>query len=167
MYIFSFEENVPIKSCKEKQYSFLRRAMNLAHKSTCENQHHGCVIVHDDEIIAEGFNYKKEFFNHRYSIHAEVAALSKLTKKNKKFMSTCDLYVVRIGTDNMGNPLKYSKPCSECMKAIIKAGVRKVYYSSNIEFEQLYSELSQGSQKPSSSCESSPCNCTSTSISSS
>ena len=165
MYIYSFEENVPLKSCKEKQYSFLRRAMNLAHKSTCENQHHGCVIVRDDEIIAEGFNYKKEFFNHRFSIHAEVAALSKLSKKNKKFLSTCDLYVVRIGTDNMGNPLKYSKPCPECMKAILKAGIRKVYYSSNIEFEQLYAELYNNPKAASSSSDS--CCSTSTSISSS
>lgn len=165
MYVFSFEENVPLKTCKDKQHSFLRRAMNLAHKSTCENQHHGCVIVRNDEIVSEGFNYKKEFFNHRFSIHAEVAALSKLPKKNKKFMSTCDLYVVRIGTDNMGNPLKYSKPCSECMQAIIKAGIRKVYYSSNLEFEQLCSELY--GQKPASSSSESDATSTSASISSS
>lgn len=162
MYVYSFEENVPMRTCKDKQYSFLRRAMNLAHKSTCENQHHGCVIIRNDEIVAEGFNFKTQYLNHRFSIHAEVAAISKLGKKNKKFMSTCDLYVVRIGTDNMGNPLKYSKPCPDCMQAIIKAGIRKVYYSSNLEFEQMCSEMT--AQKPSSDSES---NASSTSASTS
>lgn len=140
MFVYTFEENVPLKTCKDKQYSFLRRAMNLAQKSTCEQQRHGCVIVKDDEIIAEGFNHKDIHLSHSFSIHAEVSALLKLGKKNRKFMSQCDLYVVRIGRDSMGNPLKYSKPCQDCMKAIQKAGVRKVFYSSNTEFEQLMFE---------------------------
>lgn len=140
MFVYTFEEDVPLKSCKEKQYSFLERAMFLAQKSTCAQQRHGCVIVRDDEIISEGFNCKDVHFSHSYSIHAEVAALSKLSKKNRKFMSQCDLYVVRIGRDSMGKPLKYSKPCNDCMKAIHKSGVRKVYYSSNKEFEQMMFE---------------------------
>jgi deoxycytidylate deaminase len=40
----------------------------------------------------------------------------------------------------MGNPLKYSKPCNGCIKAIEKSGIRRVYYSSNIEFEKMMIE---------------------------
>lgn len=153
MFVYSFEEDVPLKSCKDKQYSFLKRAMNLAQKSTCEQQRHGCVIVKDDDIISEGFNYKSEHFSHCLSIHAEVAAIAKLGKRKRKFMSQCDMYVVRIGRDSMGNPLKYSKPCPNCMKAIQKAGLRKVYYSTNREFDELMLTMSklQIIEEPSSS----------------
>lgn len=137
--IYSFEDNNVIRTCNDKQYSFLKRAMNLALKSTCQNQRHGCVIVKDNEIVSEGYNHTHTHLYHKFSIHAEVDAISKM-KHNKKYMSQCDLYVVRIGTDNMGNPLKYSKPCKDCIKAIEKSGIRKVYYSSNIEFEQMMVE---------------------------
>ena len=130
-----FEDDNVIKNCNDKQYGYLNRAMNLALKSTCYNQRHGCVIVKDDEIISEGYNHTSVHLYHKFSVHAEVDALTKL-KRNKKFMANCDLYVVRVGRDSMGNPLKYSRPCQDCIKAIQKSGVRKVYYSSNLEFEQ-------------------------------
>lgn len=134
-----FEDENVIKTCSDKQYGYLKRAMNLALKSTCFSQRHGCVIVKDDEIISEGYNHTSVHLYHKYSIHAEVDAISKL-KRNKKFMSNCDLYVVRVGRDSMGNPMKYSKPCEDCIKAIQKSGIRKVYYSSNLEFEQIVME---------------------------
>jgi deoxycytidylate deaminase len=137
--IYSFEDDNAIRTCNEKQYSFLKRAMNLALKSSCPHQRHGCVIVKDNEIVSEGYNHKQTHLYHKFSVHAEVDAISKM-KHNRKYMSQCDLYVVRIGTDNMGNPLKYSKPCNGCIKAIEKSGIRRVYYSSNIEFEKMMIE---------------------------
>jgi len=135
-FFYTFQDENTIRTCSDKQYSFLKRAMNLALKSTCHNQRHGCVIVKDNEIISEGFNHIQVHLCHKFSIHAEVDAISKM-KRNKKFMSTCDLYVVRVGKESMGNPLKYSKPCPDCIRAIEKCGIRRVYYSSNIEFENI------------------------------
>lgn len=137
--IHQFDDENSVKSCNDKQYYFLKRAINLALKSTCQTHRHGCVIVKDDEILSEGYNHTQLHLYHKFSIHAEVDAISKL-KHNKKLLSACDLYVVRIGTDSMGNPLKYSKPCPACIKAIHKAGIRRVYYSSNLEFERLLVE---------------------------
>lgn len=128
------------KTCSGKRTFFLERAMQLALKSTCIQHRHGCVIVKDNEIIAEGYNHHVVHFQHKMSIHAEVDALSKL-KYNRKIIPECEMYVVRIGTDRMGNPLKYSRPCMDCSRAIEKAGVRRVYYSSNEEFEQLQKAL--------------------------
>lgn len=125
-----------LKTCSAKQTLFLERAMQLALKSTCRHHRHGCVIVKDNEIVAEGYNHHVMHFQHKMSIHAEVDALSKL-KYNRKIFPECEMYVVRIGTDRMGNPLKYSRPCCDCSRAIEKAGVRRVYYSSNEEFEQM------------------------------
>lgn len=137
--LMSFDDDNAIKPCTEKQYSFLQRAMSIALKSNCKNHKHGCVIVKDNEIISEGYNYRHYHMCHKMSIHAEVAALSKL-KHNKKLLSSCDLYVVRVGVDSMGNPLKYSKPCPDCERAILKSGIKKVYYSTNLEFEAIMME---------------------------
>jgi hypothetical protein len=57
-----------------------------------------------------------------------------MKRYKKKMLSDCDMYVVRIGTENMGNPLKYSRPCPDCSEAIIKAGIKKIYYSTSDEF---------------------------------
>jgi deoxycytidylate deaminase len=133
MDFFKFHDDNVIKSCNEKQATFLDRALQLARKSTCNSQRHGCVIVRGDDIIAEGYNHTDVHLYHKFSVHAEVDALSKV-KRDRKYLSKCDLYVVRIGTDRMGNPLKYSKPCHDCSKAIEKSGIRNIYYSSNAEY---------------------------------
>lgn len=106
----------------------LKRAAASALRSPLRNHRHGCIIVRNGEIVSEGYNHNFVHMFHLHSVHAEVDALSKLPR-NKKFMSQCDMYVVRIGTDNMGNPLKLSKPCNSCTQAILKAGIRRVYYS--------------------------------------
>lgn len=139
--LYTFHDENTIRACSDKQHSFLKRAMNLALKSPCHQQRHGCVIVRDNEIISEGYNHTHTHMYHKFSIHAEVDAISKL-KHNRRLMASCDLYVVRVGRDSMGNPLKYSKPCPDCIKAIQKCGIKRVYYSSNIEFEQIMMERS-------------------------
>ena len=125
------------RQCKDKQEFFLKRAAQIAARSTLCHHRHGCVIVHDGEVIAEGYNHYTTFFEHQYTMHAEVDALRKI-KKNKK-ISECELYVVRIGTDLMGQPLKYSRPCQHCARAIEKSGLKKVYFSTNdIKFSQTH-----------------------------
>lgn len=117
-----------IQLCKSKQKLFLKKAANFATKSNVRSNRHGCVIVKDNEIISEGYNHYTNYLNHEFTIHAEVDAIIKLKKMNKNLVG-CELYVVRIGTDNMGNPLKYSRPCIKCTNEIIKTGIRKVYFS--------------------------------------
>lgn len=127
---FKIPFNDSLKICGNKHQIFVERASQLAQKSPCKTHRHGCVIVKDNEIVAEGYNHHCTYLHHQFSIHAEVHALSKL-KYNRKIIPQCDMYVVRIGTDNMGNPLKFSRPCSDCTKAIEKSGIRKIYYSTN------------------------------------
>lgn len=150
---FKFHDDNVIKSCNEKQAMFLDRALQLARKSTCHSQRHGCVIVRGDDIVAEGYNHTDVHLYHKFSIHAEVDALSKV-KRDRKYLSKCDLYVVRIGTDRMGNPLKYSKPCHDCSKAIQKSGIRNIYYSSNTEYENAMYCYSSSSSTTSTSASS-------------
>lgn len=129
----SFDDEVVPKDCDSRQEYFLKRAAAVAARSSM-NHRHGCVIVNKaGEVVSEGFNNTFVHMYHKFSTHAEVACLSKM-KHNKKVLSECEMYVVRIGTEGMGNPLKYSKPCTGCTKAIIKSGIKRVYYSTNEDF---------------------------------
>lgn len=127
--------------CK-KHTTLYNRAVMLAKKSDMEHRH-ACIIVKNNEIIAEGFNKKYNMFEHMYSIHAEVDAISKLVSRNKGYTSDCTMYVFRIGPDYLGNPTKLSKPCKNCTDAIRKAGIKRVYYS--IE-DPLYAVLESGAR---------------------
>lgn len=129
------DTNIP-KNSRSKHEKFLSHAAKTAQKSTMEHKH-GAVIVLDNEIIASGYNHLEEFMCHNFSIHAEVDAILKAKKKSKKQkfdLSDAEMYVVRIGSIRMDFPLKYSKPCPDCEKAITKHGLRRIYYSTNKEF---------------------------------
>jgi len=124
------------KACKSKQESYLQKAAMAAANSNCYNHRHGTVIVNrrTEEIVAEGFNHYSEHMCHMFSCHSEVDALLKIRKYPKHLVPELDMYVVRIGTDHMGRPLKYSKPCAECAQAIQKFGIKKVYFSTDDNF---------------------------------
>ena len=94
-------------------------------------QKHGCVVIFRNKIVAVGHNKPVEPFP-LTSIHAEVNALMKAKKLLKKSeLKQSKLLVVRIGTDSMDNPLKYSKPCKVCESFIDKLGIQMVYYSTS------------------------------------
>lgn len=136
---FHSRDEVPAKECSDRQRYFLMCASKLAMKS-CMTHKHGCVIVVGDEIIATGFNHHFTHMSHKFSLHAEMHAIHKMKRKYKHLLSDCELYVVRIAGSKMDNCLKYSKPCPDCSNEIKKCGIRKVYYSTNYEYERLFAE---------------------------
>lgn len=118
------------KFMNDKQYNFLRIAASVALNSQM-NHKHGAIIVYKKNIISSGFNYCIGDL----SIHAEVHAISKLKGKERELLNECDLYVVRIGTGQFKNVLKYSKPCYDCQNLICKKGIKKIYYSTNYDYD--------------------------------
>lgn len=129
-YFKYFDENFP-KDMNCRQNHFLRVAAEVAMNSVM-NHKHGAIIVHKKNIIAAGYNY--HYGNH--SIHAEVAAISRLKGRDKTVLSECELYVARIGPDKYDNPLKYSKPCNNCQNYIAKKCIKRTFYSTNYEFDK-------------------------------
>lgn len=111
-------------------------AVRLAKRSDM-GQRHGAVITHNGVIVARGFNHHATHLNHSFSVHAEVDALQDLKKrfgsemKSRRWLRDCRMYVVRVGTNASGNPLKLSKPCKNCKDAIERAGIPIVFYSYN------------------------------------
>jgi deoxycytidylate deaminase len=117
-------------------------AQDMAMKSAM-TQKHGCVIVHNNEIIAKGTNMCYKNVKNVISIHAEVNAINQLRKiinktGDKSLPQRCKLYVVRIGKSSMDYPLKNSKPCEMCAKAILNIGIGQTYYSTNEEFDKVF-----------------------------
>lgn len=98
-------------------------------------QKHGCIVVYKNEIISKAYNYVPISVRSN-SIHAEIHALKKI--KHKSFLfKDCTLYIVRIGPDSYNNPLKYSKPCPACASYINLCNIRKVFYSTNHEYDTM------------------------------
>jgi len=72
----------------------------------------GCVIVHEDKIIARGYNRRNTDKNPL--AHAEVAAIKKASKKLGDWrLEECTLYVTL-------------EPCPMCAGAIVQARIPRV-----------------------------------------
>lgn len=134
---FECNDNIVARFSSEKQKEYLSIAARIADKSPMYPHKHGAIIVFKDKIIASGYNY----YMGDFSIHAEVAAISKIKKKQKYILCDCDIYVVRIGPKSFNNPLKYSRPCPNCQDTIIKNNIKNVYYSTSYEYDDIRSTI--------------------------
>ncbi len=95
-----------------QDYVYMARAIQLAkrgHYTTHPNPRVGCVIVHDGEIVGEGFHVRAG------EGHAEVNALAQAGDKVKG----ADVYVTLEPCSHHG----HTPPCSQ---ALIDAGVKRV-----------------------------------------
>ena len=97
---------------------FLKRATDLAHKGkylTKPNPMVGCVIVKDNEVIAEGYHMKYG------SNHAEINALEDLNNNN---ISEAELRQLTLYCTL--EPCCHHGKTGPCTDAIIKSGIKKV-----------------------------------------
>ena len=118
---------------KEK---FMIKAIELSKKSIDEGGGpFGCVIVKDNQIIAEGYNQVTK--NNDPTAHAEIVTIRKACKT----LNTFDLSNVELFTS--------CEPCPMCLSAIYWSHINKVYYGNSrkdaalIDFddEHIYNEL--------------------------
>lgn len=99
---------------------FLKRAIDLAHKGkylTKPNPMVGCVIVKDNEVIAEGHHMKYG------SNHAEINALEDLNNNNNN-ISEAELRQLTLYCTL--EPCCHHGKTGPCTDAIIKSGIKKV-----------------------------------------
>tara|TARA_B100000405_G_scaffold207145_1_gene145708 strand:+ start:4365 stop:4844 length:480 start_codon:yes stop_codon:yes gene_type:complete len=129
-YGLDFDESIDVRPY---MIDYVEFATFIAKKSQM-NHKHGCVIVHKGKVVSTGFNKP---LKPGYSIHAEAVAIAKAKKMlSASDLKNCKLYVVRIGSDNMLNPLKYSRPCINCSKIIERSKIGKVFYSTSYDFSE-------------------------------
>ena len=118
---------------RPKYSHYMRQAIELAKRSVME-QKHGCVVIHNNEVVAQGVNehiYNQEDRN-VFSIHSEQSALSCLLamkNHNHNFIKNCVVFVARVGPVSKGYPIRLSKPCKRCQTLLHKVGIRRVFYT--------------------------------------
>ena len=98
---------------------FLKRAIDLARKGkylTKPNPMVGCVIVKDNEVIAEGYHMKYG------SKHAEINALEDLNKNNNISEAEFEQLTLYCTLE----PCCHHGKTGPCTDAIIKSGIKKV-----------------------------------------
>jgi tRNA(Arg) A34 adenosine deaminase TadA len=121
----------------EQDEHFMKRAIELAEKGMDSNAGgpFGCVIVKDNEIIAEGHN--KVTSTNDPTAHAEVVAIRAACKKLNSFqLEDCVIYTS-------------CEPCPMCFGAIYWARPKMVFYAcdkadaAEIDFDDnfIYEEL--------------------------
>ena len=124
-----------------------QRYVELAMEKATESdlaKRHGCVIVRAGKVRAVTCNTSTRSVmsgRHMPTMHAEMCALSLVFRKRqqddepgrrhrlqykKNRNRHVDLYVIRIGAENK---LLNSRPCRECVRALQKMGVDRVFYS--------------------------------------
>lgn len=108
-----------------------RRWMSLAKKKMANSKHSyyrfAAVICKGGRLIKIGFNTHgraPEFarFPIDRSLHAEVAAILMLSKKETK---NSTIYVAAVSA---ANNTVLTRPCNDCYRILCKAGIRKIIY---------------------------------------
>ena len=94
---------------------FMKRAILLSIDNIKNNGGpFGCVIVKENEIIAEGVN--RVTFNNDPTAHAEIVAIRNACQKLNTFnLEGCELY-------------SSCEPCPMCLSAIYWSHIDKIYY---------------------------------------
>ena len=116
---------------------FMKKAIVLSIQNIKDNGGpFGCIIVKDNNIIAEGVN--RVTFNNDPTAHAEIVAIRNACSKLNTFnLEGCELY-------------SSCEPCPMCLSAIYWSHIDKVYYGNSredaakIQFDDkfIYDELS-------------------------
>ena len=137
LYFQIFDEEIA-QHINTRRSNYFNIASNIAQNSNMF-QKHGAIIIHKKSIISSGCNMYCNSGKVNYSMHAEIIAINNaLKKKYKDILNNCELYVVRIGPNNSSNILKYSKPCINCQKYICKFNIKKIFYSTNYDYDKLH-----------------------------
>ncbi|WP_428898117.1 dCMP deaminase [Parelusimicrobium proximum] len=137
---------------KNENKLFIEIATLLAEQSTCCRMHVGAVLVKENRIISMGFNgvpskqmhcedfFRKEYddaFKDKYASFEEFIKSAEFKDIHGKFSNENELHAEQnailfaakngIATQGASMYVTFS-PCVNCAKAIIIAGIKKVYY---------------------------------------
>lgn len=100
----------------------MTRWLRIANKTAQQGKHHshrvGAVVVRGGKVLASAYNISRPFGRDNGGRHAEERALNNLDGRD---FSGATLYVTRYGRT-------MSRPCPQCMEAIVRANIKKVVY---------------------------------------
>lgn len=93
------------------------------------NHRHGAVVVKSGRPVALGVNKWKnrdmlqspDGYNPNLTVHAEIDALSRVADARGAVV-----YIARVSKNGEE---QFSRPCNNCAKALVEAGVKKIVYT--------------------------------------
>lgn len=123
-----------------KEY-FMEITNLVASRSTCDRAFVGCLLVNDENrIVSTGYNgsvrknphcddigHKMRDGHCIATIHAEINALLYCAKEGIS-VNNCSAYVTHF-------------PCLNCTKALIQAGIKKIYFQNDYRVDEYAMEL--------------------------
>lgn len=108
-------------------FTFVEKLQKIALSSNLNQKHAAAVIggrgQHIYSIAFNKFVVQPKTCTTQRTVHAEIHAICKYSKKNLKGM---DILVIRT---NKNLKLSNSRPCNDCINKMNFFGIRKVYYS--------------------------------------
>jgi tRNA(Arg) A34 adenosine deaminase TadA len=139
----AIREKFQLMLMTKRDEHFMNRAIELAEKGMNSNAGgpFGCVVVKDNEIIAEAHN--EVTFANDPTAHAEVVAIRRACQVLGSFQLTgCEIYTS-------------CEPCPMCLGAIYWARPKKVFFACtkadaaqiNFDDQFIYNELDQPNEK--------------------
>lgn len=110
---------------KAKLPGFLNAARRQSYRSSmrvCV----GAVISNGGRLISVGYNQKKTHpLTNTFTLHAEAHAII-ACRYNTPRLDGSILWVAR---DTVNGMPAMAKPCGDCMRLIVAAGIKRVYYT--------------------------------------
>ena len=112
----------------------IRIAIKVANESKFRRARVGAIVAKGERILSSGYNHignNSVVYGRPYpeSVHAEVAAITKLLREQRlEDLVGATIYVTRI---DRGGRVRMAKPCNYCMELIKSVGIRKVVYTTN------------------------------------
>lgn len=129
-----------------KDAYFMKIAEVVSLRSTCIKRKVGAVLVKDSHILSTGYNGVPSGFKH---CTPETCVRKNLKSGEKPELCrgvhaeiNCIIQAAIHGTSIRGNTILYSTtfPCMTCLKLIINAGIKKLFYKEGYNMENKVKE---------------------------
>jgi dCMP deaminase len=117
---------------------FMRIALDVSERSTCDRKHVGAVIVRDKNILSTGYNGSVSGLPHCddvghimenghcvATIHAESNAIIQAAKHGTS-IDSASIYTT-------------ASPCWSCFKLIVNSGMRRIFFGEFYRDERIFS----------------------------
>jgi tRNA(Arg) A34 adenosine deaminase TadA len=114
----------------KRHETLIGRAIKVAQQSTYRWKH-GAVVAKNSKIIGfapNKFRNAPSVDSDNVTVHAEAAVIRELLKNYPDLKGTT-IYIARVA--KAGNAT-ISRPCPNCMKSILDAGIREIVYTNEL-----------------------------------
>ena len=116
---------------------FMRIALEVASRSTCDRKHVGAVVVRDRTILSTGYNGSIKGLAHCddeghlmenghcvRTVHAEANAIAQAAKNGVRIEGS-EIFIT-------------ASPCWTCFKLLANSGVTKIYYGEFYKDDRIF-----------------------------